>query len=451
MSIFQPSSRKHVVRDIVGKRGDITPPPPPPPKKEKPVLSKNLEPDIRRKRKFPRLSFRFLRLPRRRISPQTPPRAPASRKKLVVVAASVIILVVLFLVGVRFFASAIVRIEPKQEIKTIERTLRGAITGGDIPIELMRVEESLRASVPTTGEEIVNQKSSGKIIIYNAFSADPQALVRNTRFQAPDGKMYRIDRSITVPGMRTVNGETVPGSLEVTVSADQPGEEYNIGLVDFTVPGFTGTPRFAKFFARSKTAMTGGFIGRTRVVTQEDVSVLRNRLEQQLRVRLREKASLQIPEDFLLFDDAREVFITVKEAIPEAGAAGATLTMDLSGTLSAFLIRRQDIERALAARVFDGAVDTYIANINDLGISVETRDVAKKEIVFRVRGDAHFVWNTVDAELLKRELIASRGAYTTAFKKYPSIIRAEIIFRPSWWKFFPRNIADIAIEQIIRQ
>lgn len=438
------------MQDIIGKRSGITPPSLSfLPKKEKPIPQKHLVPDIRRKRVFPRLSFRFPRLPRRLITASL--RRFVFKRNLVFVAALMIVLAVFFLIGMRFFASAVVHIEPKQDTKTIEHVLRGAITGGDIPVELMRLEDDLSASVPTTGEEIVNQKSSGTIVMYNAFSSDPQTLIRSTRFQSPDGKIYRIDRSVTVPGTRTVDGEIVPGSLETTVYADQPGDEYNIGLVDFTVPGFKGTPRFSKFFARSKTAMTGGFIGKTRVATQEDISVLRNRLEQQLRVRLREKAQSQKPDGFLLFDDAQEVFITVKKTAPEEGAAGETLTMDLSGALSAFLMRRQDVERVLASRAFDSAPDAYIANINSLVVSVETRDTDKKEILFRVRGDAHFVWNTVDAELLKRELVASRGAYAAIFKKYPSIVRAEIVFRPSWWKFFPRNIADVAIEYIIRQ
>ena len=98
-------------------------------------------------------------------------------------------------------------------------------------------------------------------MIYNKYSAEAQIFVKDTRFETPEGKIYRIDRAVTVPGMKNSGGQTVAGSVEATVYADKSGSEYNIGFSDFTIPGLKGGLKYEKFYARSKTPMTGGMKG----------------------------------------------------------------------------------------------------------------------------------------------------------------------------------------------
>ena len=78
---------------------------------------------------------------------------------------------------------------------------------------------------------------------------------------------------VTIPGTKVENGKTVPGSKEVDVVADKAGAEYNIGLTDFTIPGFKGSPKFETVFARSKTEMTGGYVGNSQIVTKNAVDI----------------------------------------------------------------------------------------------------------------------------------------------------------------------------------
>ena len=83
--------------------------------------------------------------------------------------------------------------------------------------------------------------------------------------------IYRIPESINVPGKTVKDGVETPGTIEVEVFADEAGEKYNIGKVDFTVPGFKNDPaRYKGFYARSVTAMTGGFVGKMKTVLPEE-------------------------------------------------------------------------------------------------------------------------------------------------------------------------------------
>ena len=102
-------------------------------------------------------------------------------------------------------------------------------------------------------------------------SSDPQRLITRTRFQSPEGLIYRIAESAVVPGKTTKNGVDTPGSIEVTVFADEAGDKYNIKKTDFTIPGFkSDASRFKNIYARSSTDMTGGFVGKMKTILPAD-------------------------------------------------------------------------------------------------------------------------------------------------------------------------------------
>ena len=56
--------------------------------------------------------------------------------------------------------------------------------------------------------------------------------------------------------------------------ADEPGPGYNIDLTDFSIPGFKEAgldKKFADIYAVSTGAMTGGFIGTKKVLSDDQI------------------------------------------------------------------------------------------------------------------------------------------------------------------------------------
>src|SRR3989344_1560274 len=98
-----------------------------------------------------------------------------------------------------------------------------------IPAEVFHDRRNLTQLFPATGKSKVSQKASGKIRIVNAYSSEKQTLVATTRFAAPDGKIFRLDNQILVPGAQIKDGKIIPSSVESSIPADQPGAGYNIG------------------------------------------------------------------------------------------------------------------------------------------------------------------------------------------------------------------------------
>jgi len=128
----------------------------------------------------------------------------------------------------------------------------------------------------STGQGKDERNAKGIITIYNNYSTSPQILVAITRFETPDHKIFRLDSRIVIPGATTKNGELIPSTIDVKVTADKSGPDYNIeacNLPDckFTIPGFEGTSKFDGFYGISTKAMTEGAFASVPLVTSEDL------------------------------------------------------------------------------------------------------------------------------------------------------------------------------------
>jgi len=128
----------------------------------------------------------------------------------------------------------------------------------------------------STGQGKDEKKAKGIITIYNNYSTSPQILVATTRFETPDHKIFRLDSRIVIPGATTKNGKLVPSTIDVKVTADKSGPDYNIKACNmpdckFTIPGFEGTSKFDGFYGVSTKPMTGGALASVPLVTSEDI------------------------------------------------------------------------------------------------------------------------------------------------------------------------------------
>jgi len=350
-------------------------------------------------------------------------------------------------------SSVVITVVPKQEEARIDASfiaVSDSETGG-VPFDIMSLDETGSKEVAVTGEEEVQEKASGKIIVFNNYSQDEQRLIINTRFETTDGLVYRIQQSITVPGQtQDATGKILPGSIEATVYADQAGEKYNIGLSDFTIPGFEGSDRFDKFYARSKTAMTGGFSGVKKVASEQDIEKARAELKTELTQKLTADIRAQTPEGFILFDDAlfsSSEFMGTEEA-------GETLMALEKVSIYAVIFNKENLNKYIAENTLTGYKGSAISitNLADLEFEIknkaEVKPWAEGRFVFSLKGKANFEW-LFDMDKLKNDFVGqSRDNTNNILSNYPSIDSAKVIIKPFWKNSFPRSTSKI---QIIKQ
>ncbi|MEK7556050.1 MAG: hypothetical protein AAB523_02045 [Patescibacteria group bacterium] len=356
------------------------------------------------------------------------------------------------------FTGANVTITPKQDTGVIEGEFSAykEPAPGELAFDVMILAKDEGKDIPATKERQVERKASGNIIVYNKHSTAAQPLIKNTRFEAPEGKIYRIKESVSIPGTKVEAGKMIPGSLEVTVYADEPGESYNIGLSDFTIPGFKGSPQYENFYARSKTEMTGGFSGVVKYPSEEDIKVAREELQNTLKEQLLAEANVQKPDNFILYEDGIFISYEGEDKIEETSDDTARITE--RATLNGVIFNKDELAKFIAKQAlqnrYDGSAVT-IPNVDQITFNVVDKQSASpfdKSISFSLSGTVNVIW-TVDEEGLKAALVGKpkKGLqFQEVLAAFPYIQRAEASIKPFWKRTFPDSVDKIHINQITK-
>ena len=269
--------------------------------------------------------------------------------------------------------------------------------------------------------------------------------ITNTRFETPEGKIYRIRKPIVVPGKTS----TGPGSIVATVYADEPGEDYNIGITDFTVPGFEGTPRFEGFYAKSKTAMTGGFEGVRKVLPENEKEVIRTRLQSSLENDLRTAVLGQIPETFVSSPNVQ--FVTF-ESLPQE-SEDTLVVLREKGTIHALLFDSTTLATFIAQNTLgdieNSSVDIYdMKNLSITPVAPEDPAISiweQDEFEIAVSGSVTLIWDVDTSAVAENLAGSSKEATDMILSAFPGIDTAHVSIRPFWKSTYPEDSAEIAV------
>lgn len=382
-----------------------------------------------------------------------PLRGGNGKKGKVWLAAGVITLALIF-AALSFWNAGTFSYLPKSAALSFEDEVYKAYkTASDgLPYSVVKLSREKGMEALASGEQEASLKASGVIIVYNDASTEPQKLIATTRFENRDGLVYRIAEDITVPGKKVVGGTELPGSIEVTVYADTPGKEYNIGLTDFTLPGLAGTPRFTTVYARSKTAMSGGFVGKEFTVGTEEKAQVKTALETALKNDLISEVAGQVPDGFVLFPSLSSMTF---EDLPQTTSNNESKAIvNMRGNLAAVMFKRSDLSLYLALDKvkLNAGESVDIIGLDSLAASfsgTSTADLLSSDtITFSVAGAATAIWHT-DEVALKTDLIGKRKKdIASVLNNYPSIVSATSTIRPFWKSSYPSNGAYIYIKQL---
>ncbi|OHA15394.1 MAG: hypothetical protein A3H57_03320 [Candidatus Taylorbacteria bacterium RIFCSPLOWO2_02_FULL_43_11] len=304
-------------------------------------------------------------------------------------------------------------------------------------------------NVSSDGEKMQEKKASGKITIYNDYGPKEQRLIKNTRFETADGLIYRIDQSITIPPQKIVDGKKVPGTVEATVYADEPGTKYNIASATFTIPGFKSDPaRFKGFHAKTNTAILGGFSGVAKYVTDARQQAVRAEIRSELEKQILAGAEKALSADYFIPKGAYTV--EFESDMPVAVEGGA-MSIKEKATVHVYSFNSKKFDAFLAKETpfasKIGNSSILIKNRPDLVLTWKTRPTAESaEISFNLKGLGRFVWMP-DQVLLAHSLSgAKKSELQSILGGYNEVLNATASIAPFWSLKFPNNPEKIKIK-----
>ena len=363
----------------------------------------------------------------------------------------------LFLLSLTF-ATATLTITPKNQTIALNDSYNiysdKAATG--LHYQIMTIKKDLSQNLKTDGEEYAERKATGKAILYNNYSTSKQRLINNTRLETKDGLTYRIRQSVEIPGIKTINGVKTPGSVEVEIIADMPGDKYNMKLTDlkgdFTIPGFNGSTKFTTFYGRLSSDVTGGFVGNVKKVSDEKLAAGRDELKKTLKDSLIKDAYAKNPDQYILFKD--NYYLQCNDL--EDDSSGSEYKISEECSIKAVVFNREELSSFIAnskIKDFDNSKVDIFWNDSDVVTLQGTTEQPWNETSLKAKliGPAKIVWSYDTEKILSSILGQDKSVINSVIENNKnSITEIQATIRPMWKKAFPENEKKIKIIDTIK-
>ena len=354
-------------------------------------------------------------------------------------------------------SKANIEIWPETETLTFETKLTVDETAGAsdfinkvIPGEIFEKEKTVAEIFPSSGKILKEEKAEGTIKVYNEYSTYPQILVATTRFVSAEGKLFRTPIKVTVPGGHYEKGELIPGEVDIKVVAAEAGPEYNIGPTTFSIPGFAGTARYTKFYAKSFQSMAGGLSEKLSQVTEEDLetaeNILTKRAKEECEALLKEDLqSEEVYSEFSFSDEAIKGEIIEKFSVATPGKESEEFSFQVKTKCQTLIFKKEELRDFSKEFILPQIVQGKKLYEESLKIDYtpDTVDLDSGKINFSLVISAK-IYSGINLSALKSNLKGNSLLETKLFlENQPEITKAKIELWPFWVKKVPEDLDKI--------
>jgi hypothetical protein len=321
-----------------------------------------------------------------------------------------------------------------------------------VDFEIMIVSDKKEKSIVLTEPKDVSEKSKGTITLFNEFTTTPQKLLAGTFLADTNGKTYKIDNTINIPGYKLDSkNKIIPGQVVVSISAFLPGEAYNGSPTDFHITSFKGTAKYNKIYGKLKSPISGGASGLFYVLNDGDKNKIKIIAESSFRDDLINKVKALVPPGYILYKDAMDFSYKIEDSIlsktPETN-------IEIEGVLSVIILNEKSLINNILKTSLNGVSkeelqEIKISDLNNLSFNfVNNNQIISKDvenIMFYLNGKIEAIW-VPDIEILKTKLQGVKKVdVLQIFRQDKGISSALVKIFPPWQKNIPNDISKINI------
>jgi len=361
---------------------------------------------------------------------------------------ALIAIIFLFFAVSFLFSKATITVVPKTKIISLDQNFSATkdSSADKLQFNLIVISDEESKLIESGEERDFKESATGKVLLYNKFSSAPITLNIDTRLEGSNGKIYKTKVKTTIPGM---NKAGIPGKVGVDIYASVPGSEYNSTPLDFKIFGFKGTSKYAKVYGRSVGEISGGLLGKSRQVTEEDKITAQKNIEKSLEIKLFDKAESQIPEGFVLFKDS--AFLNIDDTKTSPVSEDGSITITVKGTLYGFIFDQNNLTKKIMVSLLpdETVKDLYISNIKDLVFSLSNKESIifsdVKDIDFNLSGMPQIVYKFDSGKLVSDLVSRSKSDFNQILLQYPNIDGATLSIKPIWKSSFPDKSEDVKV------
>lgn len=318
-----------------------------------------------------------------------------------------------------------------------------------IPARMLIEEKQSSQEFLATGSASNDGKAAGTIIVYNKISpASPLTLKSGTHFLSDGGKYFVSLGRIVVPAMKS----GADGSIEVSVQAEESGQEYNIGSSKFSVPGLSGTSYYYSVWAESKTAMGGGYTGDVKKVSKSDIISAKDAIAKKLLEDAESALKNNISSDEILLDGALISNIIEVATGAKEGAIQDKFNATARVKISALVFKKDDVQKFTKLDAQSKLDEESVVLEESLAASYTADSIDVQagiaKINLKVSGKAHHI---IDEHLVADALTQKNAGQIKEIinRQYGAWISSvRVRFWPFWVTKVPRDKNKIKVELV---
>jgi hypothetical protein len=372
------------------------------------------------------------------------------------VAGTAVIILVVFL----YFKlqKADIQIWPKVDVLSYEQAITADQTADAIdlskniiPVQYFEEEKTGSQEFPATGNASNEGQASGTITVYNKYNPPaPITLKAGTHFLSDSGKYFITLQKIVIPAGKKSGSKITPGSVQVKVQAVEGGENYNIGPAAFSVPKLSGTDYYYSIYAQSTEAMSGGYAGEIKKVTDDDIAQAKDVLTKKLIVEAQDSIKGKISADYILLDSPDSFDVTSASTQTKSGTTAENFTYQATVKANVLAIKKSDLDEFAKEYIIAQMPEqkTMLDSSFKIDYAVKSVEIDKGTATIDLSFSSG-TYQSIDKNSLSLLLTNKNGSQiseTINNNLGDSISNIKIKFWPFWVTKTPKNQKAVKIE-----
>jgi hypothetical protein len=316
------------------------------------------------------------------------------------------------------------------------------------------VSKDLSSTLTPTGQKDEGTPATGTMTVYNCNDANSHALQSGTRFAAPDGKIFKTNSDVSVPGATIGSsgacpnggGFINPGSATVDVTADQNGDSYNEAAAKYSIVAYQGGSLAGTIFGKGG-QMSGGTTKTVTVVQQSDVDGAKAALLAKDKDNMGRDLQGKVPSGYTLLPASENTNVTGTNPSPAVGSEGSSGNLKISVTYTALAVKQSDYEALVKAQELKqiGADnEIYDDGIAEAQVTASDKDAAGRP-AFHFTTEA-YGGKQIDHTDLAKKLAGKRYSDASDLATgLPGVTKADISVWPGWASSLPARASNITV------
>lgn len=227
------------------------------------------------------------------------------------------------------------------------------------------------------------------------------------------------------------------------MQAVEGGSDYNIAPSNFSIPGLKGTSYYYSVYATSTTAMEGGYTGKVKKVTDDDIQGAKDVLTGKTTNDALSALKSQISSDYILPDSAVISNVTNASTQTKSGAIAENFNYQVTVKASALAFKKSDLEQFarnyIVSKIPDGK--TMLENSFKTTYSVSVIDVSGGKATVNLDFSAG-VYQNVDRNSVALSLLGENAKQikeTINNSLGDNVSKTNVSFWPFWVSSAPKN------------